>query len=224
MELTYKLGAVAALTFLGALGSYLNRPLTPPSIACNEGQVNQGAVLIVGDSYATKGKLVDGFEAGLGAPAKVCSIGFAGRTAREVAAELDEDYSAQLFGREPDLLVAVVGVNDVLRQSGAPGYAEGITQLADYPASQFVAYEIAEVDEDSFSPPSLPSYAKRQVFRLWFDDGKSEVLPDYRNAAPIDTIPAIDLPLKPDYVHPTKEGSDHMGQYLGRAVSDLTHC
>lgn len=218
MKLIYKLAALAALAFLAAVAFYLNRPLKAPSVACNSGSRDQAAVLIVGDSYVTNGKLIDGFEEGLGVPAKVCSVGFAGRTAREVAAELGKNYSAQLFGRAPDLMVAVVGVNDVLRQSGADGYAEGLTQLSAYPAGQFAAYEIAAVDEGAYSPSTL-SAAKRIAYRFWFDGGKTGVLPDYRKAAPVETIPAIELPLLPDHVHLTEESNDQLGRYLGRAAS-----
>ena len=235
--------AVAALfasLVVGGIVALNSRALFPASEVClsNNPTSAELAVLIVGDSWVTKGKLLPGFEEGFAVSSTksltVCSIGYPGRTSREIADGLKADYefdASRLFGRTPDYVVSIVGINDAIQHSGVRGFVDGLQELSDFPSSHFLVMEIPHVDEDAYQPKRLLARLKHLIFLWGYDFGQEQALDKYRDTASqlgLQTIPIDDFagsneatPLGEDRIHLTPEGNVEFGVYLGRYVASF---
>ncbi len=136
-----------------------------------------------------------------------------------------------MFGRAPDYVVSIVGINDAIQHSGVRGFTKGLQDLSNFPSSHFLVMEIPYVDEDAYQPERFLARLKHLIFLWWYDFGQEQALDMYRDVAlqlglqtiPIDTFAGSieEMPLGEDRIHLTAEGNFEFGVYLGRYVASL---
>lgn len=154
-----------AAVFLTAftIRKYDERPAHTSEMVC-VGESAHKTTLIVGDSWATKGKLNGGYLSVVGQSSRVCSIGYSGATTHEVNLALKRDWNLILgeVGGLPSKAIVVVGLNDFVGQFGHQYYTDGLRQIVEtlqIPASVLTLPHI-EPGRDITGPGSLKRIAR----------------------------------------------------------------
>lgn len=184
-------------------------------------------MLVIGDSWASKGRLDAGGAQAIGG--RFCSLGFSGRTAHEIAANLralPQDRLA-IVGR-PKTVLLLVGVNDVVQHIGPARYAAGVRELTEA-ADQFGDdIRVVEIPWTNPGVPakSVPSWGKRLLNRYVNDGGRKDVTAEYRRAVPAEIGYDDFIPSYAGYedrykdgLHLTTAEFGRLGRYLGQAIA-----
>ncbi len=193
-------------------------------LACSGPVDTSLRVLVVGDSWASEQRL----DGPLSQNARVCSVSYSGRTAREIIQSFQSDAAlqAEVAALAPQHAVLVVGVNDVMQHRGATAYAGAVRDLAEALTRLGASVRLLELPWTSNGAPRpFPSMAKAAFYSCMFDGCRSEVTTEYRAAigaelavVDYDTFaPAYDpADFKPDGVHLT----DPRREDLARLIAD----
>lgn len=193
------------------------------------------SLVIVGESWAADGRMLPAFEKYLIKQKvndyKVCSVGYSGKTATEIARGVSADFKGSfdtLFDETPDQMVLLTGINDVYQHIGTVSYISGLAKLLSVPAKEHFVVEIPAVDFGRNYQRSLPSRAKAFVFRWIFDGGRVEVMDHYRAAVQQANFPIVttsdfsatykDFPLTVDGLHPTPDGFDMYADHIAEQI------
>ncbi|AQR62647.1 hypothetical protein BZG35_14065 [Brevundimonas sp. LM2] len=184
------------------------------------------AVLVIGDSWASMGALDRSGAAAVGA--RFCSIGFRGRTSRQIADTIRTlPPTALAAAGAPRTIILLAGVNDVMQHVGADRYAAGMADLR--AAARTISDDVRVVEIPWTTPTPRArtplSWAKRLAHRLWNDQGRTDVTTRYRQAVRTDIDFDAFLPSYAghedryvDGVHLTPAEHDRFGAYLGAAA------
>lgn len=193
------------------------------------------SLVIVGESWAADGRMLPAFEKYLTKQKvddyKVCSVGYSGKTATEIARGVSADYQGSfeaMFDETPDQMVLLTGVNDVYQHIGTDSYISGLAKLLSVPAKEHFVVEIPSVDFGRNYLRSFPSRAKAFLFRWIFDGGRVDVMDRYRAVVKQANFPIIttsdfaatyeDFPLTVDGLHPTPEGFDMYALHIAEQI------
>lgn len=218
-----------------------------PSVYCAivNGGENNYRILIVGESWASDGKLLPELPQAAsrrldGRGVEACSVGFNGRNSRLLYSELREKYPRyklyNLFaGQTPHKVVIMNGVNDEIQHVGASAYVEYTKKLVDYFADvdDVEVVAIPRVNERWFKPPNIFSRMKRNILRCVYDGCDFQVNDVYRVALwrdyPdmnvmefdnfIEKFDGHEEYYKFDGVHLTDEWLHKYGAFIGSAMS-----
>lgn len=154
--------------------------LVKPSIACAD--AGQGdkvrRVLIVGESWASKGRLLPELPIAVARRSnervRACSIGYSGQNSAKVRAQFDPRQAVEQLGGAPDNFVVLLGVNDQIQHRGAEFFSDNINTLAKtFPQATVQAVSAPII---SLTPPlALPNRVKNRMAG-WFN---SDVNGDY---------------------------------------------
>jgi hypothetical protein len=151
-------------------------------------------VLVVGESWASDGKILPDLPEAIshrlgGRGVRACSVGFSGRTTKLMYYELREKFplerlNALFEGKEPDKLIFLTGVNDVVQHIGASSYVEYTKKLVEYfpRIADVEIVSIPRVNEVKFEPANLFSGLKRFVLMCAHDRCSIEANDKYRIA------------------------------------------
>ncbi|MBI1980836.1 MAG: SGNH/GDSL hydrolase family protein [Methylocystis sp.] len=240
-RLAFVLAVTGGLTLLSLKRS------DEPTLSCAtvNGGSNEYKVLIVGESWASYGKILPELPRAVskrlqGRGVTACSIGFAGRNSRLLYSELREKFPTEklyrLFdGKKPDTVVLMNGVNDEIQHVGASAYVEYTKKLVEYFSDvddvQIIA--IPRVNERRFKPPTLYSAVKRRILSCFYDQCQQQVNDLYRVALwrdhPelttieyddfIDRYEGNERRYTADGVHLTDEYFHKYGEFIGGALS-----
>jgi|GEM_PF-5264431 len=189
------LGGLSALVVIVGGGLiYDFRSVTPAPICTAARPVDSNAgdlLVVVGDSWASWGKLDDGLRSAFaeaGRPVLVKSQGFPGEPSRTVlerfsgpgglAALMAKEYP----GRRVTLLV-LVGINDVFGHTGPMQYATHTAKFLGLATGCGVKAFVVEIPPVDFGEvaPLTPGGLRRGVYRWVVDGGKTDAAP-YRAA------------------------------------------
>lgn len=131
------------------------KPLGSASVACLDGS-RPPSLIIIGDSWAAKGRLLAGIAAQArrdGRERRICSIGFSGHTTREIEERLASVDVAAITGGSPAHIVILTGVNDLAQNRPADEYVQSLRGIM----SKFPAAEphviLPIVDVETKAPP-----------------------------------------------------------------------
>lgn len=157
---------------------------------------------VIGDSWVAGEKLDRAILESMlasGIPAEVVSSGHPGAKSRQIYRDLlnnkqSDPYSSNkiLMDDNVDFLVVVAGVNDTAGHIGKDFYAHHMVLLiqAALDRGMFpVVVEVPEYGIEATPTVDLLSWAKRGIYLRLFDNGKVDVILDYRKALR-DSIPA----------------------------------
>lgn len=192
-------------------------------------------VLVVGDSWASGGRLDDALAREVAAKtgaARVCSLGFSGRTTEKIHRDLiafRPELERQLGGKA-DTAVILAGVNDAVIHVGAKAYRQGVSDLRDALSPLARRVVLVSVPRVDLSKPhgSPLGRVKHFLLRHLNDGGRKDVTLPYRAAAP--TLPTIDFDsFVPSYsgneqryaadgLHLTRAEFANLGAFIGRNV------
>ena len=197
------LSAFIGICFISVVVALNSRTLFAASEYClsePNGEKPEFRFLIVGDSWASGGRLLPSFAGEFlevaGSPLIVCSVGYPGRIAGEIADGVGVDYNwdfSALLGGRPDAVVVIAGINDSIQQVGAKRFVAGLEKLSRIETSSLYFLEIPYIDEGAYIPHSFLSSAKLFIFRVFNDFGSDFVMPKYRAAARESGIETIDF-------------------------------
>ena len=150
---------------------------------------------IVGDSWVSDQQIDEGIVAALpalGVPFEVVSSSHPGAKTRQIYRNLiDTDQhnprssNQILMDQKLDYLVIVAGVNDTGGHIGKEFYAHhmwNIIQTALRRGIHPVIVEVPEYGIEAVPAVGFLSWAKRGMYQTLFDDGKADVISDYREA------------------------------------------
>jgi lysophospholipase L1-like esterase len=185
------------------------------------------AVLIIGDSWAARGRLNQPMAnriAKRAGAARVCSLAFPGRTSAEINADLP--VIAERF----DHVLLLVGVNDVVRHTGARVYGAAVSALALQASAIAPDVEMVSIPRvDLIHQHGAPEARRDHLARIAsIDGGLADVTDRYRALAPI--LPMINydafLPsyaghesrYRSDGIHLTAAGNAAFGAFLADKI------
>lgn len=174
-------------------------------------------VLIYGDSWARFRRLDTGVRDALAhLNPRIVSCGRSGRSVAELLADWP---TAGLPALDYQLVVLMVGVNDVVRHLGARRYAAATLALVQaMPARRVMVVEVPRVTGDC---ARLPGLIKHQVYKVLFEDG-SDTVTTYRAALNgVEIVPVDGFPMAfKDGVHLTDESYVGFGAWLGERIGE----
>jgi len=212
-----------AATVLALAAGLSTCAATPPAAQPTCAGSGPVAVLVIGDSWASKGRLDEGgAAAGTG---QFCSLGFSGQRTSQIAAAL----RAARPNIRARTVVLVAGVNDVAQHAGPKAYANGIEDLKKEAAVLSDDVRVLEIPaaKSPIHAQSLQGRARQTVQRFVHDRGRANVLSHYRAAVRADIdfdafIPAYkgNEHRYSDGVHLTDDEYSRLGAYLRRAVEN----
>ena len=150
---------------------------------------------VIGDSWVYGKKLDHAIEESMmtsGIPAEVVSSGHPGAKSRQIYRNLLNDkqsdaYSSNkiLMDEDVDFLVVVAGVNDTSGHIGKEFYAQHLVLIIQAALDRGMSPIVVEVPEcgiEEAPAVSLLSWAKREIYLRLFDNGKVDIISDYRKA------------------------------------------
>lgn len=159
---------------------------------------------VIGDSWVTGQKLDHVIKESMmayGISAEVVSSGHPGAKSRQIYRDLlninrSGPYSSShiLMDEDVDFLVVVAGVNDTANHIGKEFYAHHmvcIIQAALDRGMTPVVVEVPEYGIEETFAVGLLSWAKRAIYLRLFDNGKVDVISDYRKSLRDRIPPAI---------------------------------
>lgn len=159
---------------------------------------------MIGDSWVAGKKLDHAIEESMiasGIPAEVVSSGHPGAKSRQIYRDLlnskqSDPYSSSkiLMDKDVDFLVVVAGVNDTAGHVGKEFYAHHMVLIiqAALDRGMFpVVVEVPEYGIEKTPAVGLLSLAKRAIYLRLFDNGKVDVISDYRKVFRDSMPPAI---------------------------------
>jgi len=161
-------------------------------------------ISVIGDSWVAGQKLDHAIKESMmasGIPAEVISSGHPGAKSRQIYRDLlnnnqADPYSSNkiLMDEDVDFLVIVAGVNDTAGHIGKEFYAHHmvcIIQAALDRGMTPVDVEVPEYGIAETPAVGLLSWAKRAIYLRLFDNGKVDVISDYRKSLRDKIPPAI---------------------------------
>jgi hypothetical protein len=159
---------------------------------------------VIGDSWVAGQKLDRAIKESLmtsGIPAEVVSSGHPGAKSHQIYRDLlnnkqSDSYSINkiLMGEDVDFLIVVAGVNDTSGHIGKEFYAHHmmfIIQSALDRGMTPVVVEVPEYGIEEVPAVGVLSWAKRAIYLRLFDNGKVDVISDYRKSLRDNMPPAI---------------------------------
>jgi len=202
--------AVVSLLIIGLSAAYIREDISldhPSSIQKRTAPGDWAEHIkigVIGDSWVTDQKLDHAIEESMvasGIPAEVISSGHPGAKSRQIYRDLlnnnqSDHYSSNkiLMDEDVDFLVVVAGVNDTAGHIGKEFYAHHmvcIIQAALDRGMTPVVVEVPEYGIKEVPAVGLLSWAKRAIYLRLFDNGKVDVISDYRKALRDRIHPAI---------------------------------
>lgn len=239
---------ISAFLFVCLISTYFlifkEKTMDPPDQFCSESGNQQSTlrILIIGESWAAKGRLLPYVNEEIAKNTNkhtiVCTVGFSGRNAEKLYAELSNNYSDQywvkLFGSYPDKVILLTGVNDVAQHVGAKNYSNNLQKIINnFSKSEVYVMEVPNVDVFLNHGASIPRLAKR--WGQWVINDRMEKNPisSYReyvkNTISNVTIIPFDPFLKDfesnknsytaDGIHLTNKEFNRYGIYIGEYLS-----
>lgn len=199
-------------------------------------------MLIIGESWAAKGRLLpyasDTLYNNLKKPVTVCTVGFSGRNAKKLFNEMDENYKSEYFKKllqgNPDKVVLLTGVNDVVQHVGKNNYSNNLQKIINnFSPAQVYVMELPSVDVFANKGASLPSKAKRLTQWIIFDRMDENPIMSYRTYVKETITGAKIIPFSPflsdfdsnkkayaeDGIHLTTVQFNKYGSYIAQYIS-----
>ena len=239
---------IGAFLFVCLLSSsfliFKEKTMDPPDQFCSDygNSSSYLRVLIIGESWAAKGRLLpyvaDEIAKNTKQHAIVCTVGFSGRNAEKLHNEVSKNYNDQywikLLGAYPDKVVLLTGVNDVTQHVGAKNYSNNLQKIINnFSKSEIYVMEVPNVDVFLNHGASIPRLAKR--WGQWVINDRMEKNPisSYREYVQ-NTISNVSIiPFDPflkdfesnknsytaDGIHLTDKEFNRYGSYIGQYVS-----
>ena len=210
-------------------------------------QLSQVKIGVIGDSWVYGKKLdrsiTDKLHS-LGVDVSVVSFGHPGANSRQILRDLLSDNSnpysshALLLDSDVSFLAIVAGVNDATGHMGKEFYTQHIKDIVSVVDSYSKIPIIVELPEFNIEETSgsYPSIAKHEIYKILFDDGKTDVISDYRDSlktsldesklnyklipfTPIAEDYSASINLYSSPWHLNEEGSKRLGAYIGESIS-----
>lgn len=223
-------------------------PLPPAQPASRRQAFN---VAVIGDSWVAWQRIDRGLNLGLmqlGHPARIQSFGQPGARSRQVYENLfkpaAEPFSSRqvLFSGAFQACVVVAGVNDTASHMGKDFYLYHMLLIVDALLQRQIHPVILEVPGygiETADSANLVGHVRRRLMRAVYDDGKVNVIEDYRAALrdalalryPSQAYTLVQFsPTQEDYrpggrpgeldrMHLNAEGSAKLGQQIARALA-----
>lgn len=216
----------------------------PPSL----NQSSNIKIGIIGDSWVSGKKLDQSISDELkssGINAEIISFGHPGAKSKQIYEDLISDSTAPyssnslLLDNDIQYIVVIAGVNDSACHIGKDFYTCYMTNIVSEINSHAKFPVIVELPEFGIKDQKegFLSASKHFIFKELFDNGKTDVIADYRNALkaelnkcqlnytiiPFEPVISdyssnIDLYANPS--HLSKEGCYKLGSYIGQSIAD----
>lgn len=201
---------------------------------------------LIGDSWVSGKKLdqaiIDELKSS-GINAQIVSIGHPGAKSKEIFRDLFSDnsspYSSNSLLLDDDIsfLVIVAGVNDAAGHIGKDFYAHHMKNIVLATNSRSKLPIIVELPEFGIETQTgnYPSIAKHYLYQLLFDDGKTDIISEYRSTLktdletsgleyklisfdPIARNYSDEINLYANPWHLNEEGCKRLGAYIGKCI------
>lgn len=242
--LTIIISILACLGLASSLVFSKEKVMGKPDQFCSESGNQQSTlrILIIGESWAAKGRLLPYVNEEIAKNTNkhtiVCTVGFSGRNAEKLYAELSNNYSDQywvkLLGSHPDKVILLTGVNDVVQHIGPDSYSKNLQKLINtFDKSKVYVMEIPNVDVFLNHGASIPRLAKRWGQWVLNDRMEENTVSLYRAHTSKTISNASIIPFNPflkdyesnkssyttDGIHLTDKEFNRYGSYIGQYVS-----
>lgn len=210
----------------------------------NSSKINIG---LIGDSWVADQKLDKYIEAELESKAihvKVISYGHPGAKSNQIYTNLMNKDSAFYSGslltyKHMKYIIVIAGVNDTSGHIGSDYYTHHMKEIVKAMNAYGKTPIILEVPEYGIEEPRpFKSTLKHNLYKLLFDNNKTDVINDYRDALksslndsqfdyeiiPFD--PVVDnyyksIHLYKDPLHLNDKGNEVLGTYIGKKLKEL---